>query len=48
MLREPFIDTSAPETGFLNRYLLVSKGATKTSRKLLFAGPQFGVAETGA
>ncbi len=26
----------------------MAKGTTKTSRKLLFAGPQFGVAETGA
>ena len=46
--REPFTESSAPKTRLLAGYLLVAKGATKTSRKLLFAGPQFDVAKTGA
>ena len=46
--REPFTESSAPKTRLLAGYLLVAKGTTKTSRKSLFAGPQFDVAKTGA
>ena len=36
--RKPFTDTIAHKTGFLNRYLLVSKGTTKTIRTSPAAG----------